>query len=97
MIVITGNITRTRAISIKDKKGAPLSLTFVELLVEWPDRASQTYEVKLPDGMDVDQFKRGMQATIAIVPIAGEQKRLYLSALTNQPPGFPKIEPHDAA
>lgn len=87
MLVITGTVNKTRIANFKT--GPAL---FLELFVDYADRACQVHEIKLADGTDPTQFEKGAKVAIAI-SVGAKDSRIYLSALRAQPSGFPQITP----
>lgn len=85
MLILTGTVNKTRAVTFKT--GPAL---FLELFVSYADRPSQVFEVKLADGMQPDAFAKGATVEIAIA-VGAKDSRIYYSALRTQPDGFPKI------
>lgn len=86
MIIAHGTISRIRNAKFKNGREA----TFLEALIEHPDRA-EIVEILLNDDMNAEQFSKGAKFTLAVSYYA-KGDRLYCSAARVQPNGFPKIE-----
>lgn len=83
MIIVRGTVNRTRHANFKNGP-----VTFVEVIIEHPDRASEAVEIRLADTMRADDFEKGNPIDLA-VSLYAKDGRIYYSALRQQPDGVP--------
>lgn len=85
MLILTGTVSRLRNATFKDGRTA----TFLEALIEHPDRA-EIIEILLPDEMDKRRFQKDVRFSLAVTYYA-RRDRLYCSAARQQPDEYPQF------